>query len=215
MTETLSCRNVELSKILFSLKQSIDLEKLLGLNADIINEKGTGKRFFSHIQMLLIESCVMNICKIFETEKNYPLNSVPAIINFIKTNKINPKYFEPITEFISKYGTFPEDKKDYIETLENICRDFYAKHQISFKRYDYARDKVIAHAEYHAQINSLPSHKIMKELLLFGVEFYYMINKAYLDVGPHPIHSDKQVFSSACTLLEKLGIKDIKTEFDR
>ena len=211
--ETLAQKNIELAKILFSLKQSIDTEKLLGLNADSINSTGIGKKFFVHIQMVLIESCVINICKIFEQEKKYPLNSIYAILSFVKTNNINPKYPDPIDEFIKKYGD--ENKEgNHIEILETICRNFYSKHQVSFERYDYARDKVIAHSEHRAQRKSLPSHAVMKDLLHFGIEFYYMINKAFLNIGPHPIHGDKQAFSSLYRLLEKLGYKNIKKDFD-
>lgn len=216
MIKALDERNIELAKILFTLKQNIDLQKIFGLNADVINEQGCGKRFFAHVQMLATESCVMSICKIFEREnKQYHLNSIPAILNFIRTNKINPKYFEPIAKFISKYGSKIKNRKNYIGTLIKIYKNFYKKHQISFKRYDFARNKVFAHAEYKAQINSLPSPAVMKELLSFGVTFYYMISKAYINVGPHAIHSDKHVFSSIYRLLERLGIKDIKREFDR
>jgi hypothetical protein len=156
----------------------------------------------------------MNICKIFEQEKNYSLNSIPAILNLIKNNNINPKYPKYIDEFLSKYDTI-QNKGNYIDTLMTICEDFYSKHRVSFKKYDYTRDKVIAHSEYQAQKNSLPSHKIMKEILLFGIDFYYMINRAFLDVGPHPIHDDKQIFSSLYSLLEKLGCESIKTKFDK
>jgi hypothetical protein len=40
-------KNKALSIMLFSLKQSIDLEKLLGLNADTVNKIGTGKKFLA------------------------------------------------------------------------------------------------------------------------------------------------------------------------
>jgi len=216
MIQTLDERNIELSKILYTLKQSIDLEKILGLNADTINKQGCGKRFFAHIQMITIEVCVMYIWKIFEKEKReYSLNSIPAIISFIKENKVQPKGDGAITEFISKYGPHIKNKNGYITILENIYEDFYEKHKISFERYGYARNKVFAHAEYKAQVNSLPSHTVMKELLLFGVDFYYMICRAYINVGPHPIHEDKQILKSASGLLKMLGIKDVKTEFDR
>ena len=207
-------RNKELAKILFSLKQSIDSEKLLGLNADNINTIGIGKRFFVHIQMVLLESCVINICKIFEPEKDYQLNSIPAILNFIKSNDVQPKYYEYVNEFIEKYENNSE-KDNYIETLEVICKNFYSKHKICFSQYDYVRNKVIAHAEYQAKRNSLPSHAVMKELLLFGSDFYYMISRAFLDVGPHLIHNDRQAFSSLCNIFEKLGYKNIKINFDK
>ena len=213
MIQTLDQKNIELAKMLFSLKQSIDIEKLLGLNADSINSVGIGKKFFVHIQMVLIESCVINICKIFEQGKNHPLNSIPAILSFIKTNNIDPKHPDFINEFIIKYGNKNKGSK-HIEILKTICINFYSKHQVSFARYDYARDKVIAHSEHQAQRNSLPSHAIMKDLLRFGSEFYYMINKAFLNIGPHPIHSDKQAFSSLYKLLEKSGYKNIKKDFD-
>ena len=212
--ETLDKKTIELAKILFSLKHTIDAEKLLGLNANSINSIKIGKKFFVHSQRILIESVVINICKIFEKEKNYSLNSIPAILKFIKTNDLKPKFPNFIDEFIEKYGT-KDEAIPQIEIIEAICNEFYSKHQVSFSRYDYTRDKVIAHLEHEAKRTSLPSHTVMKELLLFGVEFYYMINKAFLNIGPHPIESDNQVFTSLYRILEKLGYKNIKKDFDK
>ncbi|MDP8215823.1 MAG: hypothetical protein P9L98_00670 [Candidatus Kaelpia imicola] len=212
--KTLDEKNIELSKMLFSLKHSIDLEKLFGLNADIINKVGVGKKFFVHIRMILKESFVMSIYKIFEKEKTYSLNSIPAILELIKSKELNCKYPDYVDEFISKYENGKKGT-NYIEALEAIYESFYSKHQASFERYDYARDKVVAHSEYKAQRDLLPSHAVMKEVLLFGVDFNRMISEAFLGVGPHPIASDMQVSSSLCRLLEELGYKNIKKEFDK
>jgi hypothetical protein len=212
--EVLDQRNIELGRALYSLKQTIDIDKLIGLNADNLNKQGIGKKFFGHIQMISIESIAINICKIFEKEKKYPLNSIPGILSYIKLNNINPKWPTSIDEFMSKYGTSERGKDSYIEALENICNEFYKKHNISLGRYDYARDKVIAHTEYQAQKNPLPSHAIMEEILVFGADFYSMINKAFIGVGPHQIDSDKQISSSLNRLFEKIGLNNIKTEFE-
>lgn len=208
--ESIDQRNIELGKMLFSLRQSIDLDRILGLNADSINNGGIGKKFFVHIQMLLIESIAINICKIFEPAKKHDLNSIPAILKFIKLNRVTSRCSKPIDEFILKHKRSNTNKGSDVEMLEDICLNFYTKHKISFDKYDYARNKIFAHAEFQAQKKFLPSHQGMEEILEFGTDFYCMINKAFIDAEPHPIYTDKQASSSLCRLFERIGFKDIK-----
>ena len=216
MTERLDSRNIELSKLLLFFKQSLDLERIIGLNVDDILQSGCGKHFWAHVQRLALESCVINICKIYEREKNFELNSMHSILEFIKNNELRPNDITPIDMFLKDYRFLPEGKNSRIEELERARLSFCSKHKKSFERFIYARNKIITHSEVDAQLDLLPSHTVMQDILLFGIRFTQMITKAYLEnVEPSLIQNNEYILSSAYRVLEKLGISHIKREFDK
>ena len=102
MKEKLDSKNIELTKVLFKIKQSLEVEKLLMINAKQINKKA-GKTFFLHAYSLAINTSVLDICRILEVNKRYKLNSLPSVINFIEGNNIKPLHLPPIQEYCKKY----------------------------------------------------------------------------------------------------------------
>jgi hypothetical protein len=60
---------IGLAKLLYSLRQDLDVYCLISVNARAISEIGTGQNFFGHIQRLSIEAISLNVCKIFEGQK--------------------------------------------------------------------------------------------------------------------------------------------------
>ncbi len=70
-------KNIGLAKLLYELRQDLDIYCLISANADKIKGKGIGNAFFGHLQQLALRSIAVNICKIFEEEKGYQLNSIP------------------------------------------------------------------------------------------------------------------------------------------
>lgn len=214
MKEKLDNKNIELAKILFELKKNVDLFKILTVNADNIKKRGRGKTFFAHIHRLALQSFIVNICKIFELEKKFELNSIHGILNYIESNKIASINGESIDKFIEKYGENQEPNQDYIMILRKTCEHFYQKNIKGLKKYDYARDKNMVHAEFGAERRNLPSYAEMENFLNFGIDFYSMISNAYMGIFPHEIQIDAQLFSSTLFVLEKFGIEGIKKDFE-
>src|SRR3989338_4199628 len=99
MKEKIDNKNIGLAKTLYHLKENADLFKILTVNAENIKQKGRGKTFFSHVHRLALESFVVNICKIFELEKDYELDSIHGILNYIKNSNIIPKNTDLINKF--------------------------------------------------------------------------------------------------------------------
>ena len=78
-------KNIGLAKLLYELRQDLDIYCLISVNADKIKERGVGKSFFGHLQQLALGSITLNICKIFEEEKGYELNSIRGVFRHLYT----------------------------------------------------------------------------------------------------------------------------------
>ena len=186
MSKKLDGKNIELSKILFEMKQNLDIYKAIGLNAKSINLKGSGKTFFGIAQRNALRLYIVDVCKIFEERKNNKLNSLPEIIDFIKNNQIELIDFKPICKFVQSNDKSTTREDDYLEILSEILGEFKEKNKNIFKFYKTLRDKKLVHAEdiSRLQKNSSPTFCEMERLLLFGVAFYSMIHKAFIGGCP-------------------------------
>jgi len=209
-------RNIELTKILFELKQMLDLYRLIGLNVDQIKDKSAGSTFFGFVQKFIIKLYVINICAVYEDEKQYPLNTIPAITKLIKENQIPFKSLRPIQEFVEKHGQGTKTNADPIKAMQEIVENFIDSKKEIFELYKTTRDKEFAHseAEWKAEHDGLPSYHEMETLLFFGIDFYSMIHAAYVGGGPVQHKNDNRAAVSLYYLLEKAGLENIKKNFD-
>jgi len=71
----------EPAKILFSLRHDLDIHCLIGVNASEINKNRLGRFVFGHLAMRVLESIVLAICKVYEDEKRFELNSIQSVLN--------------------------------------------------------------------------------------------------------------------------------------
>ena len=213
--QTLDERNFDLTRILYNLKQSLDLHKVIGLNAKQIESIGVGKSFFGHVQHLAKESIAINVCKLFEIQRSYPLNSIHGILRFIQDNQISYKSIEPVKNFVQKYGQQIEES-NVIQALSLVLNDFVRKHDNDLERFKNFRNKRLAHAENIAVTRNtfLPSPAVIKEFLDFGIDFYSSVHESYMGGGPVQHEHEKRVSTSAIRLLEKIGLQDVKKEFE-
>ena len=69
-------KNIDLAVILFSLRHDLDIHCLIGVNASQINQNNPGRCFLGHVAMRTLESIVLAICKVYEDETRYELNSI-------------------------------------------------------------------------------------------------------------------------------------------
>jgi len=206
--------NIGLSKVLYFLNENLDLYRIISLNAGFIKSRGRSKNLFAHIQKLALDAFVIDICKIYEKGGKYELNTIPQILPHIQKEQLEPLASKPIETFIQKYGEEVPNPDAIIERLKGVLCMFIKKNKSHFKSFKYARNKIIAHSEFGAYKDSLPRYDVMEKLLLFGIDFYSMIHRAYIGGCPVDYKRDKQVFHSARTLLKDLGLKDVKEDFD-
>lgn len=210
--EKLDDKNIELCKVLYDLKESLDLDKIIGLNASTLDLSGAAKHFFAYSQYLAQRYCAISICKIFEEPKKYELNSIPGILDFIEKENIPFDSKEKtLEEFITKYGK--KEPSSFV-AVKKVFEEFVEHHKNDIEEIKDFRDKQIAHSETTELKNkSIPSYDVMEKFLQFGIDFYSMISKGYLNNGPVDFTRDAKVFGSVCNLLKKIGIENVQRDF--
>jgi hypothetical protein len=148
-------KNIELSLILFSLRHDLDIHCLIGVNASQINKHSPGRFFFGHVAMRTLESIVLAICKIYEDEKRYELNSIQGVLNSLshKAPSLGADEKE-VRDFVSQYGGLsdPMDPLEMLQATFDRFKTTYAGELDSFKK---ARNKLIAHSEFGVPKDSL------------------------------------------------------------
>ena len=204
-------KNVGLLKLLDGLRQDLDIYCLISVNATPINQRGVGRNFWGHIQQLAQESIVLKICKVYEEEKGYPLNSVHGVFSHVL--KESPKALDnlKIEGFIKKYNG-PLGAASATSGLETTINQFRDKHSHELDRFKECRDKIAAHSEHGITIDSLPSYDVMENLFNFGADFYALVAAAFIGVGPIDLKTSRQVKSSLKSIFNKLGFKNIVTD---
>ena len=204
--EKLDDKNIELCKTIAGAKDSIDVYRIISLNAKIINEKGGGKHFFGHLQNIEIKHLALELCKMFENEGRYELTSIPAVLKYITSNTPPIKDAEAINKFMSKHA-------NGTETISEVYSLFLEQHQNYIDIIKEVRDKKIAHPEDIQIGGILPSYDILETLLNFSIDFYSMISIAYIGVSPVNYEHYTQIAGSLVNLLHKIGIEKVEREF--
>lgn len=206
--------NIGLSKALYLANENLDLYKIIALNAGFIESRGRSKNFFAHIRKLALDAFVIDICKIYENGGKNELNTIPQILAHLQKEQLKPLHPKPLETFIQEYIGDLSELDAVIERLKGVLGTFIKKNKSHFKSFKYVRDKIIAHSEFAAYKDSLPSYDVMDKLLFFGIDFYSAIHRAYIGGVPVDYKRDKRMFHSARTLLKDLGLKDVKEDFD-
>ena len=215
MLKKLDEKNFGLVRVLFSLKQSLDIYRVIAVNASQINNAGLGKSFFAYVRGLALESCVVNICKLVEKEKKpYELNSISGVIRYLQEGRIRCQNTDSISAFIQKNGLQYKVGKE-VEALKLIFERFYGLNTTELKRFKSFRDKIVAHVENvpSERKTSLPSYAVMDGFLNFGIEFYSVVQQAYSGSFPIQLKNEQKVLIGLLHLLKVKGIKDIQKDF--
>jgi hypothetical protein len=210
MNRNLDPKNVALVKLVYRLRQDIDLYRVVGLNADSLRQAGVGVGFWSYLQQLAHESVALTICRIYEKEQRYPLNSIPSIINILPC-ECSIDEISAVLKFSRKFGTI-KDVTSVREILaavfESVCRD----HAESLQKLKIYRDKFGAHSEDGAELKPLPSLAEFESLFEFANEFYRLVSDTLLGFGPAPIV--ETVGRSAVMVMARLGIQNPRFDFE-
>ena len=210
INKTLDRTNIGLLLLLDNLRHNLDIECLISANADSINRLGIGASFFGHVQQMVILAIVLDICKIYEINKTYDLNSIYGVFRELRKNEINAINNDEFDKFIRKYnGPINNNDKKYI--LESTINKFRKSYQKELNRFKIFRDKMVAHAESGFKDKLLPSYDVMEKLFCFGADFHNLVS-SFMAIHSHDLMGNRSVKYSLRELLQQLGVEDIKTE---
>ena len=207
-------KNIELAMILFSLRHDLDIHCLIGVNASQLNKHSPGRFFFGHVAMRILESIVLAICKVYEDEKRYELNSIQGVLNSLSHKAPSLKADEKkVRDFISQYGG-PSAPTDLLEALQATFDAFRTKYTSELDRFKTARDKLVAHSEFGVPRDSLPSFDTMENLFFFGANFYMVVSNSFVGSGPENLKNRREIKRDLEKLLRLVGLQDIKKEME-
>lgn len=200
-------KNIGLAKLLYELRQHLDVYCLIGVNAKALNALRIGQSFFGHLQQTEVQAIGLTICKIYEDEKQFPLNSVPGVCRFLVQDA--PAGDETMVRaFVAKYKGPSGHSADIAVKL--TAERFLEERRADLNRFKEFRDKKVAHSEYKIEIPSLPSYAAMEDFFEFGADFYTLVAEAFLGIGAAEMHRHVKVGFEH--VLRKLGLSDVRTE---
>lgn len=211
-------KNIGLLKNLHWLRQELDVYCLISVNAVSIKNNGIGRSFFGFLQRSCINSIALNICKIYEYEKNYELNSIEGVLKHITKEKLSALDPSSVHDFICKYGNSPNGD-ELLSLLSSTIAGFKQKYGDELERFKTHRDKWVAHSEFGYNSNNLPSYDVMERLFNFGADFYMLVSIAFIStssvsVVPCDLNSNRKVKISLIRMLSELGLTDIRKEME-
>jgi len=211
-------KNIGLLKNLYWLRNELDVYCLISVNSESIKKRGVGKSFFGFLKRSCIDLITLNICKIYEYEKDYELNSVEGVLKHITDKQLSALDSSSVCDFIRKYENRP-NKDELLSSLSSTVAGFKKKYENELERFKTYRDKGVAHSEFGFNPNDLPSYDVMERLFDFGVDFYKLVSKAFISnasvsVVPCDLNSDRKVKVGLKKILQEHCLADIKTELE-
>lgn len=213
---TIDFKNIGLAKTIHKLREDLDVYELISENLTAIQKLGMGKSYFNYALQSAQNSIALQICKIYEPEKEdkkgkieYELNSIDGIIKNLPDELSNKIVNESIDKFIQKYS---KNKLNLRSNLLLTIQDFKRKKKEPLEKFKKYRDKFSAHSEYGAKQKYLPSYDDMEQLFDFANDFYRTISDSFINVSPHNMNAHREVKIALMRILNNHGLKDIKSE---
>ena len=204
-------KNIELSKLLYHLRDDIDIERTIGLNVVALRESQISYALVWYLRKTAQESLALYFCKIFELPDGHSLNSIPGIIGSLPETPLSGDQVTAFVDFGRKYGNTakPSQAKPY---LKKTLHQFRKKHSVSLKLLKDFRDTVGAHSDSDSNSKFLPSHDECEKLYTFAIEFYNLVARYVIKSGPATI--PRQAGSGLVRLMKSMGVQNPKTDFD-
>ncbi len=206
-------KNIGLLKNLYWLRQELDVYCLIVVNRDSIEKRGVGRSFFLFLRKSCIDLIALNICKIYEYEKEHELNSIEGVLRNLVNEQPPVLDSSRIDDFIRKYDHSPNEVES-LSALSSTVAGFKEEYQKELERFKTFRNRNAAHSDSKFNPDDLPSYDVMERLFNFGSEFYMLVSAAFVGVGPCDLNSDRKVKVGLKRILHELGLKDIKTEME-
>lgn len=206
-------QNIFLAKVLSDLRQDLDVYCLLSANQGKIEQRRFGKDAFGHFRRRALGAVVLGICKIYEPERSYKLNSIDGIMESL--HREDPKVLNDSTleKFVRNYSGLSMIKCG-VDELESTVDEFEKKYVDELKKFKEARDKVIAHSEFAALVDALPPYDVMERFFSFAADFYQVITEAFIGCQPDSLRGNRPVKADLESLLQKIGVVNVKTDFE-
>jgi len=204
-------KNIELLKLTSHLRDHIDVERIIGLNADALRRSDISAALLGHLQMSALDSLAICICKMFESSNRNELNSIPGIIASLAGMNLSENQREQFSVFGRKYGNRCEPVEGR-SSLEGTFGLFCGVHSESLNRLKEFRDRFGAHSESRAAIKSLPPQAELECFFEFARDFYEIISRSVNNVGPAVI--PRKVGHGLVRLIESMGVRPAKFYFD-
>jgi hypothetical protein len=204
-------KNIELSKLLYQLRDDIDVERIIGLNVVALRDSEISNALVWYLRKTAQESLALYFCKIFELPDGHNLNSIPGIIGSLPEIPLSGDQVTAFADFGRKYGNTanPSQVKSYLNKTFN---QFRKRHSVSLKLLKNFRDTVGAHSDSDANSKFLPSHDECEKLYTFAVEFYNLVARYVINSGVAPIPG--LAGSGLVRLLKSLGVQNPQADFD-
>ena len=169
--------------LVYHLRQVIDLYRVIGLNADALNAREGGKAFFASVQQTSLGEIAVTICKIYEREKGFELNSIPGIIGRLDLSGCSASQLKLIEKFGVKYGNAGAFG-DPALFLKATHRGFTRRHKAAFALVLEFRNKYAAHSEVDYAPQKLGAPDTFEELFRYAADFYGLMTEVMFDVVP-------------------------------
>ncbi len=198
--------NIELSKSLLKIHDSLAVYSIIRLNASRIKK---GRTYFVFVQQQQVELIAIGFTKVFEQEKAYRLNSIPSILRFIEQNDIVPTEPHAVSNYLGQWKN--EKGEPWIHDLQRMLDSQYSKYKSEISRIKEARNTHIAHSEAGSPRKDLPSVAVFQDLLGLAFGFHDFINSAFINTHSHPILTDTRVQTSLVNVLRAIGVSDVAT----
>jgi len=217
LNDKIDDKNIGLVKNLYCLRQELDIYCLITLNVDGIKKRGVGKSFFAFLQKSCKDLIALSICRIYEYEKNYELNSIDGVLKHITREQPSFLNSSSFDDFMNKYDS--SNKSGSLSTFLSTVVGFKKKYHSELERFKTYRNKMVTHSEYGFDPENLPSYNVMEHLFNFGSDFYKLISRDIVStpsvsVVPCDLNSDRKVKVGLKRLLQELGLTNIKLEWN-
>lgn len=210
-SESLDNANIRLYQELALIKASLDIYKLIGLNASLINANPKIKSYFGTVSNQSLSTIVLGLEKIFEREStdDMRLCSVRGILRLAKESG-HPNVSS--NSFATKYGVNPT--ANWVDDIDSVLakqRPVFRKHLAATSKY---RNERLAHSAQVVSDNyQLPSITAFEQLLEFVDDFRTFINSEFLGVASGAILDYNVTCVSFLNLLRELGIREPISDF--
>lgn len=208
----LDTSNRELGKLAYHLRQAIDLFRIIGLNVKALRRRGVAIGFFAQVYSMAHESIAVTICKIFEPEKDFELNSIAGVIRLLGRRRYTAVQIKDVERFGGKYGN-PNACTDPAAFLAQTGELFQKRHETSLRLLRQFRNKFSTHSEFGFKLGPLPSHDDFEDLFQFANDFYRLVSESVNGAGPALMSS--RAGPSLIRLLTEIGIESPKYHFSR
>jgi hypothetical protein len=204
-------KNIELSKLLYQLREDIDVERIIGLNVVALRDSEISNALVWHLRKTAQESLALYFCKIFELPDGHSLNSIPGIIGSLPETPLSGDHATAFVGFGRKYGN-KADSSQVKSYLNKTFNQFRKRHSASLKLLKDFRDTVGVHSDSNSNSKFLPSHDEFEKLYTFAVEFYNLVARYVINSGPAPI--PRLAGSGLVSVMKSMGVQNPKTDFD-